>query len=183
MDVHLFVIPLFLMLPVALLAWWLFSRLHTSGRLERGLDRKATKLALKRIKAETKKDKSDFLNTRWMRFGGGFYGLVALWTFVCIELSELMSFIANFNGFAELFQNGVLHFLIGVAVNQLQNFVTALLWFSWWPGNGGGGTVILGIAAAYAGYLGGLTLAQRGVTVDSAGTWLFALWRRPRQNQ
>lgn len=174
MGVHLFVIPLFLMLPVALLAWWLFSRLYSSGRLERGLDRKATKLAMKRIKTETRKDKSDFLNTRWMRFGGGFYGLVALWTFVCIELSELTAFFGNFNGFAELFQNGILHFLISVAVNQLQNFVTALFWFGWWPSNGGGGTPMLWVAAAYAAYLGGLTLARRGVTVNLL---------RMRQNQ
>ncbi|MDZ7671070.1 MAG: hypothetical protein U5Q16_17215 [Gammaproteobacteria bacterium] len=162
---------------MGLLTWLLFGRLYAGGRLERGLDRKANRQALKRIRKETRKDKADFLNRRWMKFGGGFYGIAGLWTFVCIEATELTLFIANFNGFAELFGNGVLNFVIGVLANQFVNFVTALLWFGWWPGDGGGVNAIVVFAAAYGGYLGGLYLARRGMTLNSLGGRISALWQ------
>lgn len=178
MGLDLLITITLLALPVGLLTWLLFGRLYAAGRLERGLDRKATRQALKRIRKETRKDKSDFLNTRWMKFGGGFYGLVALWTFVCIEATELASFVAGFESFAKLFENGVLSFVIGVLANQLVNFITALLWFGWWPSADGGGTAILAFVAAYAGYLGGLQLARRGVTLRTIGGLAFRYGQR-----
>ncbi|QIB64827.1 hypothetical protein [Kineobactrum salinum] len=156
-----------LALPVTLLSWWLFDRLYAAGRLERGLDGKAFKSQLKRIKTESKKDKSDFLSTRWMRFGGGFYGVAALWTFACIELTELAAFLADFNGFAALFEDGILAFVISFLVNQFVNFVMAFIWFTWWPDVAGGASIFLWLVAAYAGYLAGLYLAQRNVTMNS----------------
>lgn len=161
------VITLTLAVPVALLAWLLFGRLYARGELERGLDKKSFKASMKRIRSESKKNRSDFLHSRWMKFGGGFYGLVTLWTFACIEVTEVAGFVQNFPGFAALFADGILNFIISVAVNQMLNLVSALVWMTWWPGQVMGAHPALWIAMAYGGYLCGLQLAQRDVTLQS----------------
>lgn len=161
------VITLTLATPVALLAWLLFGRLYARGQLERGLDKKSFKTSMKRIRAESKTNPGDFLHNRWMKFGGGFYGLAAFWTFACIEITELAGFVVGFPGLAALFADGVLDFVVSVAVNQLRNLVSALVWVTWWPGKVLGAPPALWFMLAYGGYLCGLQLAQREVTLHS----------------
>jgi len=99
-------------LPLALLSWLIFMRLFVSGELDRQSDRKSTKRGVKKIKALFKnekkksfaeKSKTDLVFEKWMYFGSGFYGLAALWTFLVIELSELIDFVFNFPGLDVLF--------------------------------------------------------------------------------
>lgn len=168
------VITLTLATPVALLAWLLYGRLYAGGQLERGLDKKSFKTSMKRIRSESKGNRGDFLLNRWMKFGGGFYGLVAFWTFACIEVSELAGFLVNFPGFAQLLADGILSFVISVVVNQVLNLVSALVWVTWWPGTVMGASPALWFALAYGGYLFGLYLAQREVTLQSLREWLRA---------
>ncbi|MDO8864036.1 hypothetical protein Q6D67_20320 [Haliea sp. E1-2-M8] len=161
------VITLTLAVPLALLAWLLFGRLYARGQLERGLDKKSFKASLKRIRSESKTNRGDFLHNRWMKFGGGFYGLAAFWTFACIEVTEVTGFILNFPGFAALFADGIPAFFISLAVNQVLNLASALAWVTWWPGQVFGASPALWLALAYGGYLCGLQLAQREVTLQS----------------
>lgn len=171
------VIAVSLALPVTLLSWCLFDRLYAAGRLERGLDRKAFRSQLKRIRVESKKDRSDFLNTRWMRFGGGFYGVAALWTFICMELTELAAFLQTFESFAILFEDGIWAVVVRFLVNQLVNFVLAFVWFTWWPGVAGTASIFLWLVVAYAGYLTGLSLAQRNIRPEALRASLLKLRR------
>lgn len=81
---------------MAMLSWFLFAQLYDSGDMDRDADRKAIKSKLKSVK--TNKSSGECIHESWMKFGSGFYGLAALWTFVAIEATDLFNFVFNFLG-------------------------------------------------------------------------------------
>lgn len=175
-------------LPLAGASWFLFDRMYGDGNLERSADRKALKLQMKSMKAalksekkkkEKKKEKdgeeavkvekkprthADIVFDKWMWFGSGFYGLAALWTFVIIELTDLYNFIFHFPGLSVLFGDGVMELIVNLLVNQLQNIVTAFVWFSFWDAD----SILLWVLVAYGGYWVGIEIARRELTVPAA---------------
>ena len=96
-----------------------------------------------------------------MKFGGGFYGVTAFITWIYIELGEAVSFILNFSGFAELFKDGIGSFLIDLMVNQFQNFITAMIWFTYWAD--GERSILVWVVVPYLAYLAGLFAAGKSV--------------------
>lgn len=170
-------------LPLAGASWFLFDRLYGDGNLERSADRKAIKLQMKSMKAALKSEKkkkkkekgdeevakiekrprthADIIFDKWMWFGSGFYGLAALWSFVIIELTDLYNFIFHFPGLGVLFGDGVIELIVNLLVNQLQNIVTAFVWFSFWDAD----SILLWVLVAYGGYWAGIEIARRELTV------------------
>jgi len=176
--------------PMAILSWGIFSWLHSKGKLDIRADRKAISTELKQMRknekkqrAEAKKGKkneNDFSNFlqlrdskpsqaeenaemlygRWMWFGGGFYGLAALWTFAVVEVLDILGFIYNFPGFAKLFEHGVWSLVGDLIANQIMNIVSAFVWFNYWSGSS---PVWLWFVVAYLGYLLGMELAKRQI--------------------
>ena len=113
-----------LALPVTCLSWLLFHRLYDSGELDRRDNRRALGKSLKAIKKNRKREgapERDFIHTRWMKFGGGFYGITALWTFVVIEANDITTFVSTFPGLVALFEDGLLNLLVSALVNQIMN--------------------------------------------------------------
>lgn len=170
-------------LPLALLSWLIFMRLFVSGELDRQADRKGIERGVKKIKASFKsekkktfaeKSKTDLVFEKWMYFGSGFYGLAALWTFLVIEVGELIGFVFNFPGFDVLFGDGLISFLFNLGMNQLSNLISAFVWFSYWDGS-----MLIWTLVAYAGYLAGIKAARRNLKV-SKETLLEQVRRRPR---
>ena len=106
-----------------------------------------------------------------MLFGGGFYGLAILWTLLVIEFSELVGFLFNFD-LQSLMADGFVAMLLNLAVAQLANIVSALLWFGYWPD--AGEAVIPWVFIAYMGYLYGIHLARERQTLHH---WRD-LWKR-----
>lgn len=100
---------------------------------------------------------ANLLYEKWMWFGSGFYGLAALWTFCIIELSDLYNFLFHFPGLAALFGDGVLSLILNILLNQLENLVTAFVWFGYWDAD----SVLLWVLVAYLGYWLGLEGARR----------------------
>ncbi len=142
--------------PIALLTWYLFSRLYDRGQLDVLEDPKASFKALKERTRKEGNTDENIVQRRWMKFGGGYYGLTALWTLVVIEVVDFIQFVVGFPGFAALFADGVIAFIIGVLINQLKNIIAAFIWFGYWD------DVLVCIAVSYIGYLLGMTAAQRG---------------------
>lgn len=111
----------------------------------------------------------DLIHTRWLRFGGGFYGVVALITYAVVELGDLWAFAMRFESFWMLLANFGLDTLIGLLVNALQNFIVAIAWPAWWLSNISSQYVWFWFVAAYAGYWAGARLAlQRYATAGVA---------------
>ena len=166
-------------LPVAALSWLLFYRLYSRGVLERDADRKAIDerlKAIRKVEKETKETSDSVLHTKWMKFGGGFYGVAAAWTLIYIEASGVLGVILHPSIVKETIDKGIGHFITQQISSQISTFVDAAIWFTWWPQKGHGPWVWF--AVAYAGYLAGLNLARhetrlgsRVVDLDSRSWW------------
>ncbi len=149
-------------LPVAILSWLVLRQLYDKGKLNRTDDHKQVAANLKELKKRNRESKElgqNLIQTKWMQFGGGFYGLAALWTFVVIEVTDVFRLITDFPGFAALFEGGVISLLVSLLVNQIQNLVAAFVWFRFWAGDGS--SIPIWFAIAYAGYLAGMYAARR----------------------
>jgi hypothetical protein len=149
-------------LPVACLSWFVLKQLYARGELDRSHDSKAVAENIKQIRKARKHNKTpsaDLVQTKWMQFGGGFYGCAALWTFLIIELNELIDLFSNFPGFSTLFENGLISLVVSLLLNQLSNFIAAMIWFSYWTD--GGVAIAIWMVTAYLAYLSGMTAARQ----------------------
>ena len=148
-------------LPVGLMSWYLVDRLYQTGRISREDDFQTLRKNVRKIKKNTKKNTEgfNFAERRWMKFGGGFYGITAFTTWITIELSEALSFVGNFPGLSEMFKDGIGSFILNFFVNQLQNFISALIWFSYWPDEDR--SFLTWIAVPYFAYLLGIFAAGK----------------------
>lgn len=82
------------------------------------------------------------------------------------ELTDLVRFVSNLaEELARIFADGIVDLVVNLLVNQFTNFVTAILWFSYWPDQTGSSTIVV-FAIAYAGYLVGLGLARADATLS-----------------
>lgn len=151
-------LPLFL-LSLALVSWALHQ-----GWLA-GETVKELQLSLEAL-AKTQKDKHnsqriDAPLVKWFRFGGGFYGLVALYTWLLVEWEDVADFLG---GLADIVVNidagGLVGLLIELFIESMMNFVTAIAWPAYWLGQSRGAWVMLFVA--YAGYWLGIKAALYG---------------------
>ena len=92
-----------------------------------------------------------------MWFGGGFYGLAALWTLVIVELVDLGRFLWNLHTFITTFNGGVMGFIGDFIANQIGNIISAFLWFNYWSER----SIALGFLVAWVGYWLGNQVAKR----------------------
>ncbi len=139
-------------IPVAILAAILLRQMYRKGTLDPQENTKAIDERIKTLRKEKDPSlKSNLIQSKWMQFGGGFYGLAALWTFVIIELEQLIQFIGNFPGFAELTKNGFVNMIVQLGVEQIKNFVAAMVWFLYWAPQGT--AIVVWILVAYVSYL------------------------------
>ena len=56
---------------------------------------------------------------------------------------------------------GVIHFLVNILLSQIQNFVTALVWFAYWAD--GDRSILIWLGTAYISYLLGISRASNWV--------------------
>lgn len=166
-------------LPVAALSWLLFYRLYSRGELARDADRKAIGASLKSMRKAQKESRStsdSLIHTKWMKFGGGFYGVAAAWTLIYIEASGVIGVVLHPSTVPDMFSNGIGGFIAQQISGQVSTFVDAATWFNWWPGRGHNPIAWFGVA--YAAYIAGLELARfethigsRVVELDSRERW------------
>ena len=98
-----------------------------------------------------------FLLRKWGKFGGGFYGLVGFWTLIVIEASGVINFLRS-GGFSNFESNGLVSLIVGILINQVTSFVTAILWFGYWPGPSE--SILLWVIVAFLGHRVGVELAR-----------------------
>lgn len=144
-------------LPVFGVSWWVVHSLHKKGDITPGADQRTVKSDLKAFRKKWRNDKGNeygLMENKWMRFGGGFYGLTALTTLILIELGEVVGFFQNLSAIGALIDDGVIGLVVNILVGQFENFISALIWFSYWTDEDG--SIFVWIGVAYAGYLLGL---------------------------
>ncbi|MCW8876199.1 MAG: hypothetical protein OQJ89_09955 [Kangiellaceae bacterium] len=102
---------------------------------------------------DSEEDKhSDFLHKKWVQFGGGFYGMVGLWTYLVVEWKELTTIITDFKPFDLTISNIITEVIIKFLIESILNLLTALTWPIYWIGKMQGTSIWLAFIAAYLGY-------------------------------
>ena len=150
---------------LALVGWALqnghFKESTDTGALQREI--KAMSRSKKKKNKDGKKAESTPLHPlqkKWAKFGGGFYGIVAFFTYIVVEVLEVFSMIMNFGGFIEFIKQLDLNVIIHMFVQALMNFITAIAWPAYWMKHIETHDVWIWFVMAYAGYWAGLKLAQ-----------------------
>ena len=140
------------------LVWWaLRSEYLTSTTSLKDLEKEVSLLSKAQSKKKKKKEnlpepkKLNPVHNKWLKFGGGFYGAVALMTFMVIETGEVFSFLANFTenfSFSKLGIDMAIRFLI----DSFMNFITAIAWPWYWIQEIQTDHIWVWFLAAYGGY-------------------------------
>lgn len=187
-------------LPVACFTFLTVQWLIASGRLPKFSNAKDLQAKFKKIRNETKEAKkkakqkkqagelekqiegkekqpffykgkgSDLLYGKLMFFGSGFYGTMALFTYLIIEVSEILRFFGKIVDFSNWQFTFSIQFLVDLFINSIMNIVAAFIWFKTLPGYVDVNNGFIWIAAAYLGYLGGVHFTQ--VKGDEAWQYL-----------
>ncbi len=148
------------------LVWWALKR----GYLKESTDTSALRLELKTMSKSNKKKKKQAaavenelqhpLQKKWAKFGGGFYGIVAFFTYIVIEVREVITTIMHLGGFIDFIMQLNFNVIVQMFVQAMLNFVSAMVWPVYWMQRIETGRVWVWFLMAYAGYWAGLKLAQ-----------------------
>ena len=122
-------------------------------------DKKALKQAKQEIKDQPWSWHQIFLS-KWMEFGGGFYGVVAVLTYLVVEGREVYDFLTSeATVMATIAQLGIGD-LVQFFINSLMNFITAITWPVYWMGKTSYFSTWIWFLVVYAGYVAGQYLAK-----------------------
>jgi len=142
------------------IAWWAMR----NGHLKDATDSKAIGLGLKSMskkKVKPEDDKRDLIQKKWAKFGGGFYGIVAFFTYIVIEMIEIIDMIMNVGGLWAFIKHLGLDVIIQFFIDAIMNFVSAMVWPLYWMQRIDTNYAWVFFVAAYTGYWFGLKLAHR----------------------
>lgn len=149
------------------MSWWVHSWMYRNNLIDRHANHKETERAIKEIHQTSKNDgvqTGDYWTNKWLRFGGGFYGLTALWTLIVIEIKELWWVVTHIPAVIELLSSGLFNLIIAFIKNQAVNFAHAFSWVVNW---GNSGFSLICFFSAYLGFYCGLKMAtQRDMKDD-----------------
>jgi len=172
-------------IPVAvcsfLLAWWALKNRYV-GTVDsiRGLEQEVKRLSKSKSKKgrKSKKDAAESqlaepprmsaFHNKWLSFGGGFYGVVALMTYAVIELKEVRDFVADLGGLLAMLSNISLDLLIQFLINSFVNFISAVTWPIYWMSAISSSHIWIWFLLAYAGYWAGTRYAVYRAGLDMA---------------
>ncbi len=126
----------------------------------------------KKQKGKKNRRKLDPAMGRWFQFGGGFYGLVALYTWLLIEWADVADSLSDLGGIFFSFDPGVVFELaLALFIESIINFGLAIGWPAYWLAESQGNWLLL--LVAYAGYWLGIKAAhiawRRGWVGDAVG--------------
>ena len=160
-------------LPVAALSWFLHLRLFGSG----AVDPRAEGAELRKSRRRHEKARRRSVEQRIFRFGGGFYGVAAIWTLVVRQFQSLAAFTFAIPELPDLFALGPGAVLSALIQHQVQNFLDAILWFQSW----GEDLVLEHFLIALIAHTAGVGAARRGLgaellvaALDGLQRWIAA---------
>jgi len=150
-------------IPVGVFSFLMIYYAYFKGYLSTDVEFKdAFKKRNKAHSTLSKKHKKNllFLHSKWVTFGGGFYGLIALLTFIVIELLQIVNFWLNVSGWQDITALFTIQALISMFVDSIINMVKAAIWFTYWPEVFNTDNFIAWAIVAYLGYRLGAKFAK-----------------------
>ncbi len=125
---------LFAGLPIALASYYLVRLTSKTTQLE-STNATQLKKELKTIAFADNKEGGfvqKMLHKKFLKFGGGFYGIMTLLTYLHIELYQIIEFINNFDGFSGFIQSIGFSMVLNFFLEAIMNMVAAFLWPFYW---------------------------------------------------
>ena len=121
-------------IPVAVFSYYLVMLTRGNSQLKSS---NATELKkeLKEITLEQKEDESIFvriLQKKFIKFGGGFYGILALMTYLHVEFNQIVDFFKNFTSLSDFIDSIGFKMLINFFIEAAMNLMTAFMWPIYW---------------------------------------------------
>ena len=147
------------------LVWWALQ----GGHFQESLDPRALEREMKAMGKKNKKNKKQEaenldsqhpLKKKWGKFGGGFYGIVAFFTYIVVEVLDITTTIMNFGGFIDFLKQLEISVIVGIFVEALTNFISAMIWPVYWMDRIDTDQTWVWFVVAYGGYWLGLRMAQ-----------------------
>ncbi len=141
-------------LPVGALTYLMIGYAQYTGALGDFSDRKSRSEALKGFKKSTKdsKAKPNLFMRRWLFFGGGFYGMMAVFTYIVLEAQDIWTFLVFLMDPANWTFEITIRLLVKLLINTIMNFVDAALWFTTWLKGLGFSGIVLWLVVVYLCY-------------------------------
>ncbi len=147
-------------IPTAIVAYLMVFFAIKKGYVELGEDL----VELKKRKKQAKKDKAEFkvnpVHNKWLYFGGGYYGLMALTTYVHVESIEVYEFFRDFSTISNFIEQISFGAFIRLIIDSFMNLIPAFTWFLYWPKIFVMQSGWYWLGASYAGYHVGSYLAN-----------------------
>lgn len=72
------------------------------------------------------------LRKKLIKFGGGFYGIMTLITYIHVEVYQFIDFIKNFESFSAFIDKIGFSMILNFFIEAIMNLITALLWPLYW---------------------------------------------------
>jgi hypothetical protein len=116
-----------------------------------------------------KRKGGDLMFNKLLFFGGGFYGTMALFTYLIIEVVEILTFLGKIIDLTNWHFTFNIQFLVDLFVNSIMNIVAAFIWFKTLPEYVDVNNGFVWIAAIYIGYLCGIHFTK----VKGDEVWQF----------
>jgi hypothetical protein len=149
-------------IPVALasyaLSWWALRNDYLDSVIDMDELEKQVKL---QSKDKKNRKKTDPVHNKWLAFGGGFYGVVAMLTYIVVELGEVREFFLQFESISAFLSGISFGLLIELVIDSFMNFILAIAWPWYWLDDISGPHIWVWFAVAYGGYWAGTRLALR----------------------
>jgi hypothetical protein len=166
---------IFAAIPLFAITYLLIGWALKHGKIKDFEDRKGFEAAVKSMKEDREKLKKDktqksqlknenLFARKWFDFGGGFYGLMALITYVYIEIGEVFQFLGKLAdlSIAKILSSLGIDLLIQFVINSVMNLVSAFVWFMFWKNEFELEHIWIWIIMAYVGYhVGAKTARER----------------------
>jgi hypothetical protein len=121
------------------------------------------KSGLKKMKAELKAEKFSWhkvVMSKWVAFGGGFYGVMAVLTYLVVEFREVVDFLTSEESVMATIAALGFGDLISFFINSLMNFIAAITWPVYWINKVEGQSIWVWFLVVYAGYVSGQFIAK-----------------------
>jgi hypothetical protein len=111
--------------------------------------------------SKANKKNLQFFHSKWVTFGGGFYGLIAVLTFIIIELLQIINFWLSVTSLKDVTDLFSISSFVSMIVDSFINMITAAIWFTYWPNKLPSSLFIMWVLIAYIGYRIGAKHAYR----------------------
>jgi len=155
--------------PIFLITFGLFAWAYKTGAISPEIDAvdkfNADLADLEEMSSGKEKNKKNgnMVMDKWVEFGGGYYGIMALVTFFHVELydvKDMVTDLANVTNQGSLIST-LISFFISFAVESFSNFLVAFTWWNYWGSTLPIENGMIWLIVTYAAYLIGEWLARK----------------------